>query len=101
VSGDGATKHLGLKSFRIETLARWKSPRTGANYPMKWKVSLPGDDVELEITPAFAEQELVTQRSTRVTYWEGAVSVRGSFKKKPVAGQGYVEMTGYAGKLNI
>jgi predicted secreted hydrolase len=101
VSGDGATKHVVLKGFRIETLARWKSARSGANYPMKWKVLLPGDELELEITPAFPEQELITNRSTRVNYWEGAVSVKGWFKKRPVAGQGYVEMTGYAEKLNI
>jgi predicted secreted hydrolase len=36
-----------------------------------------------------------------VTYWEGAVGVQGTFKKRPVTGQGYVEMTGYAGKLTI
>ncbi|HVO93678.1 MAG TPA: lipocalin family protein, partial [Terriglobales bacterium] len=57
--------------------------------------------IELEISPAFPDQELITNRSTRVTYWEGAVEVRGNFGGKPVAGEGYVEMTGYAGKLTI
>jgi predicted secreted hydrolase len=43
-----------------------------------------------------ADQELITKRTTRVTYWEGSVSVRGRSKEKSVAGVGYVEMTGYA-----
>jgi predicted secreted hydrolase len=101
VKADGSTKHLALKDFTIEVLDRWKSPKSGATYPMKWKVSIPTEKIELEITPAFVDQELVTNRSTRVTYWEGAAQIRASFHGKPVAGNGYVEMTGYAGKLTL
>lgn len=101
VLADGATKHLALKDFHIEVLERWKSPKSGANYPMKWKVSIPAEAIELQIDPAFSDQELITNRSTRVTYWEGAVSIKGTFKNKPVGGHGYVEMTGYAGKLRF
>jgi predicted secreted hydrolase len=36
-----------------------------------------------------------------VTYWEGAVSITGKYDNNPVSGRGYVEMTGYAGKLNF
>jgi predicted secreted hydrolase len=55
----------------------------------------------LAIAPAFRDQELITNRSTRVTYWEGAVQVSGTVRSKPVSGDGYVEMTGYAGKLTL
>jgi hypothetical protein len=68
---------------------------------MKWKVAVPSEQIELAINPAFQDQELITNRSTRVTYWEGAAEVKGTFKNKPVAGEGYVEMTGYAGKLTL
>lgn len=101
VKADGTTKHLALKDFRVETLDRWKSPKSGATYPMKWKVAIPAEEIALEIDPAFQNQELITNRSTRVTYWEGAAQIRGSFRGKPVWGQGYVEMTGYAGKLTL
>lgn len=101
VFADGTTRHLGLKDFRIDVSERWKSPQSSANYPMKWKVILPAEDLTLDITPAFANQELVTNRSTRVTYWEGAVQISGSVRNKLVGGSGYVEMTGYAGKLTI
>jgi predicted secreted hydrolase len=101
VSANGSTKHLRLNDYRVEVLERWKSPTSGANYPMKWKVTVPGEEIELEITPAFSAQELITNRSTRVTYWEGAVGIKGTVKNKAIVGQGYVEMTGYAGKLTI
>ena len=68
---------------------------------MKWKVAVPSEDIELEIVPAFRDQELITNRSTRVTYWEGAVQVGGTVRNKAILGSGYVEMTGYAGKLNL
>ena len=101
VRADGTIKHLALKDFRIAVLDRWKSPKSGANYPMKWKVSIPLEELELEITPAFQDQELITNRSTRVTYWEGAARVDGVVRNRTVIGAGYVEMTGYAGKMNI
>ena len=101
VNADGTTQHLALNEFRIEVLEHWKSPKSGALYPMKWKVTIPAKEVELEITPAFRDQELITQRSTRVTYWEGAVGIRAAVRGKTIGGVGYVEMTGYAGKLNL
>jgi predicted secreted hydrolase len=101
VKADGTTKHLKLEDFQIGILERWKSAKSGGNYPMKWKVTIPGEGVEFEIVPEFTDQELITNRSTRVTYWEGAVQIRGAVQRKPVAGLGYVEMTGYVGKPNI
>ena len=101
VDPQGKTTHFALKDYLIKALDHWKSPKSNAEYPMKWTVTIPSESIELEITPAFNDQELITSRSTRVTYWEGAVEVRGTAGEKPVKGQGYVEMTGYAGKLNM
>jgi predicted secreted hydrolase len=101
VDAKGKTTHLALKDYRVKALERWKSPKSGATYPMKWKVTVPSKEIELEIVPAFQDQELITNRSTRVTYWEGAVIVSGSARGQPIAGSGYVEMTGYSGRLNF
>jgi predicted secreted hydrolase len=98
---DGRTQHLALKEFQIEANEKWKSAKSGGVYPMRWKVVIPAHGVELEIVPFFPGQELDTRRSTQVTYWEGAVQVSGAYKKKPVQGLGYVEMTGYIGKLKV
>jgi predicted secreted hydrolase len=101
VAVDGTTRHLQLKDFHLEILERWKSPKSGASYPIKWKVTIPGEDLELEIVPAFQDQELITNRSTRVTYWEGAVTLRGTIGQKAINGSGYAEMTGYAGRPKV
>ncbi len=98
---NGSTRHISLEQFRVEVLDKWKSVKSGAYYPMKWRITIPADEVELQIAPLFREQELVTDKSTRVSYWEGAVQIRGTYRKKPVRGVGYVEMTGYAGKLKL
>jgi predicted secreted hydrolase len=101
MKADGTTKHLRLEDFQIEILERWKSVKSGGNYPMKWSVTIPVERIQLEIVPEFTDQELITSRSTRVTYWEGAVQVNGTMRNKPIRGAGYVEMTGYAGKLKV
>jgi predicted secreted hydrolase len=101
VGSDGKTRHLRLRDFRIEVLERWKSAKSGATYPMKWKVTVPAEEIELQIVPEFPNQELITNRSTRVTYWEGAARISGTARQKTIGGSGYVEMTGYAGKVTI
>jgi predicted secreted hydrolase len=97
----GASRHLTLRDFLVEPQGKWKSPNSDGVYPMGWKVTIPSERVRLEISPSFPDQELDTRKSTRVTYWEGAVEVRGIFHEKPVQGSGYVEMTGYVGKLKV
>jgi predicted secreted hydrolase len=98
IVSDDRTRHLELKDFRIDILDRWKSPESGAAYPMKWKISVPSEALVLDVLPEFPNQELNTRRSTGVTYWEGAVQISGTRQNRPVRGQGYVEMTGYVEK---
>jgi len=101
VYGNGATRRLLRHEFSVEALEHWKSARSGADYPMRWKVTIPAEKILLEIRPSFSDQELETRKSTRVTYWEGAAQVEGTYRGKAVAGLSYVEMTGYAGKLKV
>ncbi len=94
---DGSIMALARDDIRIAVLDRWKSPRTGAVYPAQWRVSIGRLNLELVLTPNLANQEMQTPRSTRVTYWEGSVRIRGRRLDRPVSGSGYVELTGYAG----
>ncbi|NWF91415.1 MAG: hypothetical protein HXY46_00740 [Syntrophaceae bacterium] len=48
------------------------------------------------LTPTVRDQELITQESTRATYWEGSVNLEAKYQGKPVKGRGYAELTGYA-----
>ena len=95
----GQAQHLELADFTIQVMDTWKSPRSGAVYPGAWKISLPEQGYELEVQPTIPNQELVTSRSTQITYWEGSVKVSGRRHGQPLRGRGYVELTGYAGAL--
>ncbi|MEO8033124.1 MAG: lipocalin-like domain-containing protein [Acidobacteriota bacterium] len=95
ITSDGSVIHLRHDQLAIAPLSRWKSPLSGATYPMGWRVSVPSLRIALTLQPLLRQQELVTHASTQVTYWEGAVSVSGSFDSSAVSGEGYVEMTGY------
>ena len=84
------------KEFQIEVLDRWKSSKSGAIYPSKWRIRVPAHQIELTLSPTVKDQELITKESTRVTYWEGSVKVEGKYQGSPIKGLGYVELTGYA-----
>jgi predicted secreted hydrolase len=91
----GVPQPLSREDFSIEVLRTWKSPRSQATYPAGWQIAIPRKNLILRLTPVLADQELMTLKSTRVTYWEGLVTVEGTYRGQPLQGQGYVEMTGY------
>lgn len=95
VRPDGGVQHLDGSDIRLVPGERWKSPASGAAYPVRWRVEIPGERIVLDARPVFPEQELVTSESTRVTYWEGIAGVSGESRGKAVTGEGYLEMTGY------
>jgi predicted secreted hydrolase len=101
VSPDGRTRHLEVTDFQIESTGTWTSPESKATYPSRWRLKFPSLDLVLDVTPLLADQELRTSRSTKVSYWEGAVAVTGTKQGRPVKGQGYVELTGYAERLKM
>ena len=92
---DGKNDSLTLKDFKIQILENWKSPKSGASYPSRWSITAPGRGIALVISPTVKNQELITNESTHVTYWEGSVNVEGRFENHPSRGKGYVELTGY------
>ena len=95
VASDGRVIHIRHDQMRITPRARWRSPTSGATYPVRWRVEVPAFGVALEVSPLMNAQELLTKGSTRVTYWEGACDVTGTFGGVAVRGEAYVEMTGY------
>jgi len=92
VAADGTTRALERGDVRVETLAHWTSPRSGVRYPARWRLIVPSVALQLAIAPQLPDQELIV--GTR--YWEGAVAVTGTAGDRPVAGQGYIELVGYA-----
>lgn len=98
VPASGSPRTLGASEFAVRPVSTWTSPRSKATYPAVWSVSVAPLALDLRVTPLLADQELVTERSTGVTYWEGACRVEGTRRGRRVIGRAYVEMTGYAGR---
>lgn len=96
---DGKSRHLSISDIQIESTGTWTSRESKAVYPSAWRITVPSLDLTLEVLPLLEDQELRTSRSTQVTYWEGAVSISGVKQGRPVTGQGYVELTGYAERI--
>ena len=91
VAADGRSRPLGWNEVELQPLGEWVSPKTGDRYPARWRLRLPGENLDLIVTPKVADQEM---RLT-VRYWEGAVSVSGQAGAEAISGRGYLEMTRY------
>jgi predicted secreted hydrolase len=97
---DGSRRHLSVSDFVLSPGSRaFTSTASGARYPVAWAVRVPSAGLDLEITTPLEDQELRTGASSGVSYWEGAIDVRGRAGTRPVRGRGYLEMTGYAGSM--
>jgi predicted secreted hydrolase len=56
------------------------------------------DGHEFKLLPLLDDQENDTRLSTGAIYWEGAVR---AYDKSKLAGQGYLELTGYGERLRL
>ena len=96
IAPDGTATHLRASDFQMTPIAFWKSKASGAQYPIAWRIVLPAQPTEFTIHAAVEDQEL---RLGAITYWEGAIDANGLREGKPIKGRGYLELTGYAGRL--
>ncbi len=95
VRPDGTFEHLPREAFTVTPLDEWTSERTGATYPSGWAISVPGEELEITLTPTVLDQELDTRPTTGVIYWEGSQEVQATRSGSPLSGDAYVELTGY------
>lgn len=92
ISREGKPRYLVEGEIQFEGSKPWKSPVSGGSYPQEWRVQLKGHDAMI-VKSVMPGQELTTQHSTNVNYFEGAVDVF-DMRGKSV-GEGYLEMTDY------
>ena len=96
IERDGTTQKIRRDDFTLEPLEWWKSPETGGNYPVRWRLRIDPLDLNVDIEARMEAQEF---SHPPIAYWEGAISIRGTQAGDPVDGKGYLEMTGYAGPI--
>lgn len=98
IDRNGGALPIAFPDFKIKVTDQWRSPHTQAVYPAGWEIRLNRPDCLLQASPLMADQEV---HFPAVTYWEGAVQFEGTCEGRDVRGKGYVELTGYGGKLPL
>ena len=99
-SPDGKSVHLPLEAIKATPLNSWTSPKTARRYTLAWRIELPGRDTSLELRTQQDDQEVRSQKTAGISYYEGAVNVSGTISGKSVTGRGYLEITGAPGGAN-
>ena len=97
VDRDGRARMLSATDLRFVPGRRWASSTSGARYPVEWQLDVVPLKFSLRTRAVLDGQELHTEASTNVTYWEGAIDVEGTREGRPIRGRGYLELTGYTG----
>ena len=103
----GRATVLGADDVRFTPVRRWRSPRTGIEYPVEWTLAL-ADGRRFRLQALMDDQELDSRASTGAIYWEGAVRLFAiedagatATPQEREVGQGYLEMTGYGERLRM
>ena len=92
----GAVRALDPAAVRFTPRQQWRSPRTGIDYPVAFRVE--AGPLDITLVPLLEDQELDSRTSVGTVYWEGAVLALAGGRQ---VGRGYLELTGYGGALKI
>jgi predicted secreted hydrolase len=95
VSTNGLVTQLPSADFSMETLRTWKSPASGAKYPVS--IKLLTREVQSRAPVTFALEPLADNQEIaggELAYWEGACRVRDAAGRE--VGSAFLELTGYA-----
>jgi predicted secreted hydrolase len=92
----GGLRVLGPGEVSFTPLRQWRSPRTGIAWPVAVAVQTPAG--VLSLTPLMDDQELDSRASVGTVYWEGAVDAQADGR---TVGEGYLELTGYGGRMRL
>jgi predicted secreted hydrolase len=96
-TASGRLRVFEASELRFEPSRQWTSPRTRAAYPVEWMLSTPAG--RWRVGALQDDQELDSRESTGSVYWEGLSALRDD--GGAIVGYGYLELTGYAGRLRL
>ena len=92
-----APRNFGADEVRFAPGRVWQSPGSKARYPVEWRVDTPAG--AFTVKALLDNQELDSRGSTGAIYWEGLSDLLDTAGQR--VGRGYLEMTGYAAKLQL
>jgi predicted secreted hydrolase len=93
----GAVRPFQPGEVRLDPGRRWRSPASNGDYPVEWTVATPAG--RFGVRALLDGQELDGRASTGTVYWEGLSELLDGQGGR--VGLGYLEMTGYAGRLRL
>ena len=86
----GDVVRIGGDGFAFEPLSdTWTSERTGTTYNTRWRVTVPGEGIDVTLEPMVAASEFASGL-LGVVYWEAGVDVVDAAGVR--VGQGFVEL---------
>jgi predicted secreted hydrolase len=98
IDSEGTLTHVKASDYEWKHEGGWKSPVTGASYPISPLLIVrdpaKGEERRLRLLPILENQE-ISGGAGGVSYWEGACEVRDE-SSGALLGRAYLEMTGYA-----
>ncbi len=102
VDRQGRVESVGPAGFRWEVLDTWKSPATGAVYPVRVRLTVgarAGKPARVLLLEPLARDQELAGGAGGIPYWEGACRVTDGSGAD--LGSAFLELTGYAGRLRL
>jgi predicted secreted hydrolase len=95
IDSQGKATHLAASDFTLTPGKTWTSAATGGRYPVEWTIEVSSLGLNAAVRTPLARQEI----TGGTNYWEGAIDISATRLGRHVSGVGYLEMTGYAGRI--
>ncbi|MBX3603272.1 MAG: carotenoid 1,2-hydratase [Rubrivivax sp.] len=92
-----ASRSFAPDEVRFVPGRRWRSPATDADYPVQWTLDTAAG--RYTVNALLDAQEMASQGGSGTIYWEGLSELLDAGGRR--IGLGYLEMTGYAGRLRL
>ncbi len=91
---DGSNKIVHVEPVVASSSNPWKSPASGAEYPMTYKIQIPELETDLTVRCVVDDQELYFPENAIYNHYEGASTVEGIYNGKKTTGYCYTELIG-------
>lgn len=89
------------EQVRLQPLRTWRSPVSGADYPVRWQIELdaPRQPLRLRVQAQREAAEVDTGNGVGDIFWEGTAALLDAAGRR--IGSGWLEMSGYAAPINF
>ena len=91
IAADGTVQNW--QGAKFEPLEWWQSSQTFVEYPVRWRLQIPGAGLDLDVRATFKDQEVMTLIAKN-SFYEGRVEVSGTKHGAAISGVGFVERSG-------